>query len=129
MVKKQKIILTVILLSIAFAGDCFAWEDCSWHEVGYNKTHFPNQGDWCPNGKFIIQLDFDGGGYGSQDMGNYPIVKSVKCCRPASMATGSASSGERSVASLPPSEARRLQEQIDVLRDEIAEVRIMATKP
>ena len=79
-------ICSFIICLIFFAGTSYGWEDCSWHEVGYNKSHFTNQGDWCPNGKFITQLDFDGGGYGSKNMGNYPIVGRVKCCRPSPVA-------------------------------------------
>lgn len=124
---KQKIALAAPIVSMAFGVNCFAWEDCSWHEVGYGKTHFSDQGDWCPDGKFIIQLDFDGGGYGRNDMGNYPIAKSVKCCRPASTAT--AQDDGRSSQSLPPSEARYLQDQIDELRREIAAVRAMSPEP
>ena len=60
----------------------YSWEKCSWYNIGYNKTHFSNQGDWCPYGMFITQIDLDGGGYGDNNMGNYPIVGKVKCCKP-----------------------------------------------
>ena len=94
--KLNRFIITIcsfILYLIFLASASYAWEDCSWHKVGYNKSHFSNQGDWCPNGKFITQLDFDGGGYGSKNMGNYPMVGSVKCCRPSPVSSNQTDSG------------------------------------
>lgn len=79
--KTQKIVLVVAsaivstLLTISIACS-----ECGWFTVGYNKTHF-DQGEWCPRGWIITQLDFDGGGYGNNNMGNFPIVARVKCCR------------------------------------------------
>ena len=116
MAKKFMIIFYVILFSAIFPFISFAWEDCSWHEVGYNKTHFANQGDWCPDGKFITQLDLDGGGYGSKNMGNFPVIKSVKCCRPESSPNSSAG-GERLVPySLTTSDVKDIWNAIDEIK-------------
>ena len=56
------------------------WCDCSWQDVGYNKSHFTNQGSWCPQGTYPTQFDLDNASsYGEN---NSPIVRSVRCCRP-----------------------------------------------
>lgn len=119
MTNKQKIMFVVILLSIAFAGNSFAWEECSWHEVGYNKTHFPNQGDWCPDGKFITQLDIDGGGYGSKNMGNYPIIKSVKCCKPKSSPKSTTSGIGVKKSALTSSDIKEIWAAIDEIKGKL----------
>ena len=81
--KKQFTLYWVAILSIAWITPAVSdWGKCGWYNVGYNKSHFSNQGNWCPSGMFITQLDLDGGGYGNNNMGNYPMVGRVKCCAP-----------------------------------------------
>ena len=106
-----------ILCFIILTGTSYGWEDCGWYKVGYNKTHFTNQGGWCPDGKFITQLDFDGGGYGSKNMGNYPIVGQVKCCRPSSVSTKK-QTGEKSrqTYSLTQSDADQIWKEITKIK-------------
>ncbi|WP_143005608.1 hypothetical protein [Desulforhopalus singaporensis] len=84
---KNKIFFsTFLLMFIALLSSpqfVYCWEKCGVYKIGYNKSHFSNQGQWCPNGYFITQLDLDGGGYGGDKMGNYPIVGNVTCCKPS----------------------------------------------
>jgi hypothetical protein len=93
--KAQKIVLIVAcaivftLLTVSIGSS-----ECGWFAVGYNKSHF-DQGEWCPRGWIITQLDFDGGGYGNNNMGNFPIVARVKCCRLTGGSIGSLPSQEK----------------------------------
>ena len=54
------------------------WGSCSWHKVGYDKSHF-QVGGWCPAGSYITQIDLDGDP--SHGPGNSPVVGQVRCCR------------------------------------------------
>ena len=49
-----------------------------WRTVGYNQSHSP-QGEWCPSGTFISQLDLDGDNSHGADNG--PIIAGVLCGR------------------------------------------------
>jgi hypothetical protein len=53
------------------------YSDCDWQEIGYEKTHRKEAGNWCEAGSFLVQLDLDSGG-DSPDA--YPIVARAKCC-------------------------------------------------
>lgn len=59
------------------AENASAWGSCSWHPVGFQKSHF-DQGDWCPAGSFVTDLDLDPEVLNGP--GNSPIVGEVRCC-------------------------------------------------
>lgn len=51
-----------------------SWKECQNVPVGPDKTHNLGLGDWCPNGWYIVGLDFNG----SPSL----HVAVAKCCRP-----------------------------------------------
>ena len=51
-------------------------DECSWVDIGGNKSHYPEQGEWCPAGSFISRIDLDG----CESGGNCPIIGRVRCC-------------------------------------------------
>lgn len=53
-------------------GRLGAWKECSWRPVGYEKTHAQDASDWCPNGWYVTQLDFDAPGS--------LYIGQAKCC-------------------------------------------------
>lgn len=57
--------------------DRTSWGDCSWQPVGWLKSHGKN-GDWCPDGTFLTQLDLDRAA-GKSDSDN-PVVGRAQCC-------------------------------------------------
>jgi len=59
------------------AENASTWGSCSWHPVGFQKSHF-DQGDWCPAGSFVTDLDLDP--EVPHGPGNSPIVGEVRCC-------------------------------------------------
>ncbi len=86
--KSQQLILkwnnkTISEISIAQPStSTFDWppvwdEPCSWERVGYQKSHHPDKGNWCPEGSFITQMDLDNAG----DDDASPIIGSVRCCK------------------------------------------------
>jgi hypothetical protein len=58
------------------------WASCSWTDVGYDRSHF-NQGDWCPAGSFLTQLDLDSDH--SHSTRDSPVVGRARCCRLAAV--------------------------------------------
>jgi len=65
-----------------FPGSVFTgWGASVWVDVGYDKSHFPTQGDWCPNGMFLTQLDLDGDS--SHGPHNGAIVGKARCTSPS----------------------------------------------
>lgn len=69
---------TIISTGGDISAESNSWGSCNWNSVGSDKTHHWDTSDWCSNGAYITQLDFD-----SCDGGNdCPIVGRVKCCKP-----------------------------------------------
>jgi hypothetical protein len=50
-------------------------EDCLIEMVGPERTHWSEQGPWCPPGRFIVQMNFDTRGWNKE-----MFVKNVLCC-------------------------------------------------
>lgn len=54
------------------------WGACTWETVGTVPSH-NDQGDWCPDGTFITQVDLDSdGGVADTDS---PIIGRARCCQ------------------------------------------------
>ena len=47
--------------------------ECNWLDVGREKSHYPDKGDWCPANEFISQFDLNLGG------GAHVIA--ARCCK------------------------------------------------
>lgn len=52
------------------------WDACEWVDVGASVSH--SQVEWCSPGKYLVQLDLDGGNGFSESYG--PIVGQARCC-------------------------------------------------
>ena len=54
---------------------------CSWEEVGYDKSHYQDENEWCPAGSFIRKIDLDGcGSETGRSERDCPIIGRVQCC-------------------------------------------------
>ena len=59
-------------LGLAVANERMTLQ-CTWEPVGREKSHHMDQGDWCPEGHLLRQLDIDG--LGGEHVGN------AMCCK------------------------------------------------
>lgn len=46
---------------------------CSWVQIGFNKSHYPDRGPWCDPGWIIREIDVNSGR-------GKPYIAQVKCC-------------------------------------------------